>query len=433
MKTSAVLSLRYLTSKIHPPLSLNPRDSQKLLTLLTTSFRAHLEQEHGTIGSSKTSATEVHLQSVLDNPLFSVSPHSELQSSYGGMQKSGRGSARIIEDDDEIPRNTVQHFEEHVRSGTASINLAKLCLETHLKSLCGVRARGANSKLLGKVSVVMLQWLWASGREENLKFLRDRKFVALLVPFLLLDGRDRHVHNWLLRLRSGLTGASVDLLEDGYIRENFGRQANIVYSLIRFEVNYGSGLNSAVREFLDSVGSATEWVGRFPDLRKTRPSSFVARRALYCAGNYIVCRLAPSQTTSGIDLVRYEKLVQNIESWSDNVSFDHARLALLHPTAPNPLISLQYIRQEMRDATQNYTRRQQSQAINLCLKTSKILLSKGQHMEARWVLDFVRRTFPQEIGNPEPSLDTAASGRQHEPTTAKTESDLRELEALVFA
>ncbi|MCJ1385644.1 hypothetical protein MMC17_008767 [Xylographa soralifera] len=431
MKTSAVLSLRYLTSKIHPPLSLNYRDSQKLLTLLTTSFRAHLDQEHGKIGSSKTSATDVHLQSVLDNPLFSISPHSRLHSRYGGIEKNGHGSARIPEGVEGLHSNAVEHFEEHVRSGTASIDLAKLCLQTYLKGFRGVGARRVDLKLPSKVSGIMLQWLWSSGLEGNLNFLRDSKFVALIVPFLLVDGRDRHVYDWLLRLRSELTGSSLSTFEDSFIRDNFRMQANIVHNMIASEANYGSGLNSAIREFLRNVGSTSEWFNTFPDLLRARTSNFNTRWALQRAGDYIVRRLALLPTTSAVDLVGYERLLQRIESWSGNVSFDRAQLALLHPVAPNPLLSLQYIRKEMQDATHIYTPRQKSQAINLCFGTSEILLSKGQHMDARWILNFVRKTFPQEIGNLEHSLETAASG-QRESAAAKTDWGLRQLEALAF-
>ena len=38
--------LSTLASKIHPQLPLSPRESQQLLSLLTQSFRAHLDREH---------------------------------------------------------------------------------------------------------------------------------------------------------------------------------------------------------------------------------------------------------------------------------------------------------------------------------------------------------------------------------------------------
>ncbi|MCJ1403112.1 hypothetical protein MMC11_006335 [Xylographa trunciseda] len=431
MKTSAVLSLRYLTSKIHPPLPLNPRDSQKLLALLTTSFQAHLDQEHGKIESSKTSATDVHLQSVLDNPLFSIPTHLRSNIKHGGMQKSGRNSASTLIDIEDSNRNTIENFEEHISSGTASIDLAKLCLETYVKSFRVVSAGGIDSKLSSKVSATMLQWLWSSGLDWNLKFLMDSKLVALIMPFLLVDGRDRHAYIWLSRLRSKLTGPP-NTSGENYIRDNFRMQSNLVFSLIASEARYGSGLNGAMRAFLRNVDSANEWIGTLQDHRMARPSTIDARWALHRAGNYIVHRLALLKTTSGIDIVDFEKLVQSTDSWSSNISLDRAQLALLHPVAPDPLTSLQYIRKEMRDAKQSYTSSQKTRAINLCLDTSKVLLSQGRHVDAQWVLSFVRNTFPQEIGNLEQNPETAANRLQHESTTAKTESGLRELEALAF-
>src|SRR5690348_15716553 len=90
--------LSTLASKIHPQLPLSPRESQQLLTLLTTSFRAHLDREHplpessqnrhtqkptgsnarrasspAQATSSYASATQ-HIDSILTNPLFAVKP-----------------------------------------------------------------------------------------------------------------------------------------------------------------------------------------------------------------------------------------------------------------------------------------------------------------------------------------------------------------------
>ncbi|MCJ1291439.1 hypothetical protein MMC34_002982 [Xylographa carneopallida] len=432
MKTPGALNLRYLKSKIHPPLSLNQRDSQKLLTLLTTSFRAHLDQEHGKIGSSNTSASEIHLQSVLDNPLFRVPLHSELQSSHADMQKSVYIPTRTSEIVEKRHENTVQHFEEHVRSGTASVHLAKLCLEHHLKRFRVNNVSGDEFKISWKVSVIMIQWLWSSGRERSLDFLEDKKFLLLLVPFLLVDGRDRHVQNWLLRLRSGLTGTSLGTHDGAPTHDNLRKQANIVYSLAVSEFKYGAGLQGAMRGFLDNVDSASEWVSISPH-QQTRLSFSSARIVLRRAGNYLLRGFAASCATPEVDLVTFERFLQSTETWSANSSLDRAQLALLHPVAPDPSISLQYIRKEMQDAAPNYTPRQLTQVINLCLKTSKFLLFQGQHTDAQWVLDFVRETFPEEIGNQKQILAAATSGQQHKSTTARTESGVRELEALAFA
>src|SRR5437868_6282785 len=85
--------------KIHHPLPLSPRESKLLLNLLTTSFRNQLDKAHGfraeldpkaAVDSHAPNAgkerrrsqsdfdmrrpTDLHLISVLTNPLFNVSP-----------------------------------------------------------------------------------------------------------------------------------------------------------------------------------------------------------------------------------------------------------------------------------------------------------------------------------------------------------------------
>ena len=430
MKISAVRSLQYLTSKIHPPLSLNPGDSQKLLVLLTTSFRAHLDREHGKSSVSKISAADVHLQSLLDNPLFSVSTQSKLNSKPGGMYKYRAASA--LRDVQNFKGNTVESFRQHVGAGTASIDLAKLCIEDYLKSFRGVNSERLSSKLSSDVSIAILQWLWSSGLEDSLEFLKDSKFVTLITPVLLVDGRDRIVHNWLSRLRLQLQTVQLNTLEDAHVRDNLHVQSNIVYSMTASEFKYGSGLNGALGGFLENVDSASKWVGTSKDLRQAHPSVFDARRVLHRAGSYLIHRFTHLPATSLIDSKNFERLFGSAESWSRNASLARAQLALLHPVSPDPSLSLQYIHKDMRVVNQYYGHRQNLRAVNLCLSTSRMLLSQGHNADAEWVLNFVQKSFPREIGNLDQDLRTASAEQKRESAILKVESGLRQLEAMAL-
>ena len=108
-------ALSTLAAKIHPQLPLSPRESQQLLNLLTTSFRAHLDRAHpqpetpqdshagnrsgrrnsspARVASSYVLATR-HMDSILTNPLFAVTPPSQRGQSlplsmFSGIQWHG--------------------------------------------------------------------------------------------------------------------------------------------------------------------------------------------------------------------------------------------------------------------------------------------------------------------------------------------------------
>src|SRR5467141_2839805 len=67
MKKTSILNLKSWP-KIHPPLPRTPRESQQLLSALTSSFRRQLDAA----GNKPVQSTDRHLKSILDNPLFRV-------------------------------------------------------------------------------------------------------------------------------------------------------------------------------------------------------------------------------------------------------------------------------------------------------------------------------------------------------------------------
>ena len=122
MKRSAVaLGFRSLTANLHPRVPLSVKESQKLLTVINSSFRKHLDEVHpwsgespteqrGVDGSHQSSSTsqqsnssssalaDRHLSSVLTSPLFAKSDES-----HGRISKLELFKRELSSDTDRDP------------------------------------------------------------------------------------------------------------------------------------------------------------------------------------------------------------------------------------------------------------------------------------------------------------------------------------------
>ncbi|MCJ1473867.1 hypothetical protein MMC13_002520 [Lambiella insularis] len=423
MKTSVALSLRYLTSKIHPPLPLNRRDSQKLLSLLTSSFRENLDQEHGKAELSKPNATDVHFQSMLDNPLFNL-PRRKDTISLKGRDSKALEIEKLknpSHDEDCLGRSPLEHFKNHIASGAASIKLAKQCL-----TACLVTASSRRNALhVSDVSATMLQWLWSSGLEERLEFLEDMGFVQCLTPFLVMDGRDHHLIKWLSKLSLMSREFEASRSSSKVTRSYTLEQSKLLFSFVRSEISHGSRVNGALEIFVKAVDSAPEWSAKVNPCSYTMDSiPAVVWQPVRRAGRYLLSVLAQSNSMPHIDPGTFDKFFHSLKLWSRQLSFDCAMVALLHPVSPDPQIWMQYVCDGLPDAIKTFQPDRRELALDLCLKSSQMLLTRGKVSDALLVSDLTRDIFKRELASPP---------QEEWRLEALKERHLRELETLAVA
>lgn len=176
--------------KIHHPLPLSARESTALLNLLTSSFRKNLDAEHpisqpeehtrlgiklkGGKTISRQTGTDMHMQSVLTNPLFN-SPASRQEN--------------IHFDTPIVQYHAMETFERAVGRGMMDIHSATICLLATKKQIVassvlnirdGMKASGAGLKVLN--------WMKASGLDNNLDFLQNPEFPKILLEFMVAEG-----------------------------------------------------------------------------------------------------------------------------------------------------------------------------------------------------------------------------------------------------
>ncbi|TVY87123.1 hypothetical protein LAWI1_G007657 [Lachnellula willkommii] len=192
-----------LRALLHPPLPLSARESQKLLDTLTTSFRKHLDKEHGFLTSTPTDAESAlmstenlvpshtrrnsqsdkhaadrHLSRVLGNPLFM---------NLGRFRSVTRNDPMLV-------------FEAAVAKGMMDIGTAARCLMA--KKLQIIQSRVLNVQDgMGdsKAGTVVLKWLISSGQAKNLDFLRNEEFAVILMQYMVAEGMQDECWAWILK------------------------------------------------------------------------------------------------------------------------------------------------------------------------------------------------------------------------------------------
>jgi hypothetical protein len=198
-------SLARVLPTLHKPLPLNRREAQRLLDTLTTSFRKHLDKEHGWLPDEAPSAgatqpavthrrpTDHHLSSILSNPLFNPPSISPTSTSVGSPH-SRHGAANFAKEaavfDEAVARGMMTMARAHgFLLAVRNIILRSSFLSVH----DGMRASGAGTRVA--------TWIQSSGLEKDLSFLHKENFLRLLVPFMVAEGLEEKLWTWLEQIR----------------------------------------------------------------------------------------------------------------------------------------------------------------------------------------------------------------------------------------
>ncbi|KAH8912121.1 hypothetical protein BR93DRAFT_61826 [Coniochaeta sp. PMI_546] len=190
---------------LHKPLPLNRREAQRLLDTLTTSFRKHLDKEHGWLPDEAPSAsaaqpasahrrpTDHHLSSILSNPLFNpptISPASNNASSTHAKHGVATFTKETAVFDEAVARGMMTLSRAH---GFLIAVRNSILRSSFLSVQDGMQASGAGMRVAS--------WIQSSGMEKNLSFLNNEGFLRLLVPFMVAEGLEEKLWTWLEQIR----------------------------------------------------------------------------------------------------------------------------------------------------------------------------------------------------------------------------------------
>jgi hypothetical protein len=385
--------------KIHQPLPLTPRESQQLLNILTTSFRKHLDVEHGHFDfdldnvprphqQSSTASipkrrrnsdytshpTDSHMHSLLTNPLFSLPPNKRKSKPFS---------------------NPMDLFDQAVAKGMMTTHYAYICLVNLKREIIlsptldirdGMKDSGAGLKVL--------KWLTSSGMANNNDFLKDGPFAGLFMQFLVAEGLQEVAWAWIKR--------SLEARQEIYKLQGSARfkaRQDVIRPLMcLLSAQAGSTRGPAV-PLESSYICLSRAAGYFESASIAEMRQFLAPAGLFLAHRTI---FGPRKPLSESSFESFLSLVPIISRDSD---YFFAHLNVLHPTEPTPDLALNFLSQHMVSTPETLQAidgipkdKQARYRIQLCLDTAKLLLETKRSSEAHRVMDYLRTNYPKPLG-----------------------------------
>ena len=401
MKASFTLNWASLLSKIHSPLPISSRESQRLLALLNASLKQRLDLEYPSGFPNNEHHTDLHLHSILTNPLFAYRPRQRRHSSPGGRPRA-EGSLVNVQD---LMKRPMDIFRERVSSGTATLEFARFCLDVQYKSCLASSSISPKDAMRStEAGAAIADWLWASGLEDSGSFLDDPQFTNLLIRFLIAERRYDRILRWLKMDRPVSTEAPKSRSREKW--------PGVLLQMIRAEVQYGDGIESATMLFVDILSQSQ------------RKSIDVALRILFGpAGNYLTSTLTDVSGTADISASAIKAFLTSSRAWINPLlsAWQCAYLGKNHTPAWN------LIRKVSPECVQSMRPQTRLRFVRLSLRTSELLLEKGRKNDVAWIMNFLKDNFREEIGSYIPPTQVeGSSGIVDE----REEVSLRSLEAL---
>ncbi|KAI8937259.1 hypothetical protein NX059_006468 [Plenodomus lindquistii] len=386
--------LSSLSSKIHPQLPLSPRESQQLLNLLTTSFRAHLDREHPLpaleenapkqrkpvtsrnapsmhAASSYASATR-HIDSILTNPLFAVKP-----------RRRGSESAAV-----DIMKDPMAWFVDEIATGAATLPKAAICLEMLQSST----TEPSQIPTLGKSPAkIFSDWLQNSGLDASRQFVEMScsrtkiiLFLRRLMTLLVAEGEVAGPWRWFIRSseqRAKETGLAAEKTA------NF--QKNVLFELTFAQAN--TSLNKGIATFMQAYRISENVVGSHAALRP--------------AGGILV-KLITSNKSETLDPEPYQQFLESTHRWTGTwAPAAQAMLWLHHPTEQSALPGLRYIRDPgTAESVANLSSSRRQFIVQLCLGLARLSMKNDRYADAQFAMQFTKDHFPEIVLSEIPPL-----------------------------
>ena len=345
-----VHGLKSFASKLHPELPLSPRESNRLLTALTGSFRRQLDEAHPpakeraqpsatrrddastTPGphSSSAAIADRHLASVLTSSLFSDPRPPKLFS-------LANAKADLTNNPD---RDPISLFEEWHKNGHATAQIASFCLQACNRSIAALsptERRVALQRSLAGSRV--LRCVQDSQLYHSDFFINDKGFCRDLVNSVTQEGAEEKLWAWL---QEAGTGNGPLNAPSARASGNPNHWKAIVLRFIVSQKLSGpppAHVNAAIDSFLRAFA-----LTRDEHQAPTNPTSIPLAKA----GLWLLRALARSEVASHADPARFDRVIATAAAWFPSahavrLQWHLSFLWLVHPQRPSPHAALELI------------------------------------------------------------------------------------------
>ena len=397
MKGTAILSLKPW-AKIHAPLPRTPRESQQLLNALTSSFRRQLDHEYPVSQSSSPAAaadanggepqatprnpdssahaTDNHLRTILDNPLFRVVP------SKADVRRGQPGPPRLK--DQRLAKEPMVVFDELVASGSVTSADLYTCLQSQLLLASSHTGPGfAKALKESKAGSKVVAWWLASDSEARKLLFRSRRSTTCLLKFMVAEGLQDTVFLWLKMMTKQDVGGHSGRIPEGVAQKLF---YHLLVDLVTAETHYGRGLDTAFRHYI--------WACKaYPSTSYGLAQSEVS--VLRSSGAHLhdlMMQVVPSQANQVLPAT-YEEFAAIFSTLAPNPLLS-AKVSLHHPAQPDPLPFVAYVVGLPADALRSWPEAQRDNLMRCGFDALRILLDRDQIKTASDLARAMQRLVP---------------------------------------
>ncbi|KAL2854831.1 hypothetical protein BJY01DRAFT_25106 [Aspergillus pseudoustus] len=420
--------------KIHAPLPRTPRQSQQLLNSLTSSFRRELDRQHPTSADSNAPntessieehphssahATDKHLRTILENPLFRVAPPRPVASprSFLNIENSRWAKEPMVV------------LDELVAAGSATPGAIAHCLSWQMLLVSTHKGEGFVEALRGsRAGSRVVSWWYASNPvhragifpAESFPGSESRtgsgKLLVDLTKFMVAEGLHDTLFDWLRMLKNRNLGNNKRKLTPVFAHKAI---TTLLGNFLKAETVCGGGHNSAIQHYLKAselLTTATEG-----------DQQLELERALTKAGAFI-CKSILLDSPEDISPQSYERYAATMLAMAPSTAMLGATVVLCHPTQPDPRPFVRYLRNSSWIGLPSTKRRERYMAA--CSRALCILKERGNREDCLFLEGVMRQEMEEYQGlTPTTNPHCHPSSRNH---VSSEEKDLLDSLDLAF-
>lgn len=383
--------LKPLVSKLHPPLSKSPRESQQLLNVLQSAFKRQLDDIHPPVNptidtkssnttsrdltNSSADATNEHILSVLYHPLID-----ETAWAQGHATSSAERAVAVL--------------HKAIINGRVNHALIAKCVGFYRKDVESHAALRDGQRLSNKIST----WFKAASPTDQERFLTS-PLLHGVVPVMYSDGQEQVVWEWLRMLYEGDFGGhdSESTYDPGSSMWQ-SYEATLVHLMIK-ETLRRNKIDIAIQEFAQAFNYSMRTGRILHQIEKSIQECGHAHllRTWNMVGFYIVARGSHHGATEE----SFEHFLRLSQYWKNYVvsGVQSSLFAqIYHPTRPSATPLYDEVRGEqfllygvrwLRSQKQNT----QKVFVISILDGAQLLLDEGQPGKTQFLLDFLEHNF----------------------------------------
>ena len=398
MKAALIRRLTSLVAQIQPESSVSPREAEKLLYRIKSSFRTNLDRNHPSVQHRVRTNPEYHFQKILAGPYFANAGACHIPN-FSTIDIVPQ--PKSLNQRQQFVNSPMISFRRCISEGTATHEDAVAYLYDEFRKALASSDVGLRESLrLCGAGTTVLTWLYSSSRGRSLSFLRHHELRTMLIPFIIAEGLEHLIWEWMRELKTLFIQSRS---EDGAsaIREIRKIQAHLIVKWFAFERRLGTDLSSTIEMFSKRVQSI---------------SHLVENPILNNVILYFLQALRKHPVTNGHSI---DVLVQIIDKYDYDPQVRRSLAGLYRPEGPDIASALTVLRQYPTESIGRHHRRRQN-LLFLSLRLAEMLLKDETDKAMRsaaWVLIFIETHFPAMVSIKQEDVPHKAH------TAARSESD----------